>query len=53
MASRYEKMEVMLEEIMQEPSIDAKIDEMKSELKESSQVGGSDRSEYRKNLQNQ
>ena len=49
--SKYEKMEIMLEEIMKESDIEAKIEEMKEELKQAPKGKGNSKEEYRKSIQ--
>lgn len=49
--SKYEKMEIMLEEIMNETDLDTKIEEMKEDIKEEPKGTGNSKEEYRKSLQ--
>lgn len=49
--SKYEKMEIMLEDIMRESDIDTKIEEMKNEIEEEPKGKGNSKEEYRKSIQ--
>lgn len=49
--SKYEKMEIMLEDIMKESDIDTKIEEMKNEIEEEPKGKGNSKEEYRKSIQ--
>lgn len=49
--SRYEKMEIMLEEIMNEPHIDKKVEEMRQDIAEEPKGTGKSKEEYKKSLQ--
>lgn len=48
--SKYEKMEVMLEEIMNESDIDTKIEEMKKDIKEAPKGKGRTKEEYKESI---
>ena len=49
--SKYEKMEIMLEEIMKETDIEAKIAEMKKDIEEGPKGEGKSKEEYRRSMQ--